>query len=73
MGMTRYLGPDDPRGPAMVHQVTASLLPAMEQRGIATARQVEIDTLEHRLRQELIAFDAVVSPPTLVGGWARRP
>jgi SAM-dependent methyltransferase len=72
MGMTRYLGPDDPRGPSLVHRVTASLLPTMVQRGIATAEQVEIDTLEQRLCQELIAFDAVVSPPTLVGAWARR-
>jgi SAM-dependent methyltransferase len=73
IGVCRYLAPDDVRGPALLSGVTASLLPAMEQRGVATAADVDLATLDGRLRDELRAYDAMVTPPPLVGAWARRP
>jgi SAM-dependent methyltransferase len=48
-----------------------SLLPAMEELGIATAGEVQIETLAERLRAEAVAAGAVVTSPALIGAWAR--
>jgi ubiquinone/menaquinone biosynthesis C-methylase UbiE len=50
-----------------------SLLPAILAFGIATAEQVEIDTLAARLRAEIVAFDGAIVPSMLVGGIGRWP
>jgi SAM-dependent methyltransferase len=63
-------GPDSPVY-AYVAQTTRTLLPLMERTGVATAAEVEVDTLAARLRQELVAADATVVPPPLIGAWAR--
>ena len=46
------------------------LLPTMERLGIATAAEVDVDTLEARLRAEIRAFGSVVMTPPLVAAWA---
>ena len=46
------------------------LLPTMERLGIATAAEVDVDTLEARLRAEIRAFGSIVMTPPLVGAWA---
>jgi SAM-dependent methyltransferase len=48
-----------------------SMLPLVERFGIATADEVEIDTLACRLRAETAASGGVVKSPDLVGAWAR--
>lgn len=48
-----------------------SLLPVMTQQGIATAKDIGIDTLAARLRDEALSAKAVLFPPTLVGAWAK--
>ncbi|MFG3592400.1 hypothetical protein [Bradyrhizobium sp. RDI18] len=48
-----------------------SLLPAFERFGIATAAEVDIDTLADRLRDATVAADACWLSPVLVGAWAR--
>jgi SAM-dependent methyltransferase len=58
-------------GYAVLANVTRALMPAIEQFGIATAAEVDIDTLEARLREATIAADACFLSPVLVGGWAR--
>jgi len=40
---------------------------------IATAAKVEIDSLAQRIRDEVLAEDAVVVAPLLIGAWARHP
>jgi hypothetical protein len=53
--------------------VTRSLLPAMEQLGVASADEVRIETLAARLEAETRTRHAVIIAPPLVGGWARKP
>ena len=59
-------------GYAVLAEVTRSLLPAIEKFGIATAAEVDIDTLEDRLRDATVAADACWLSPVLVGSWSRR-
>ena len=51
----------------------ASLLPRMEQLGVATAAEVRPETFEDRLRAEAAAADAVLINPLMVGSWVRNP
>jgi SAM-dependent methyltransferase len=65
-------GPDSPVY-AWVAQTTRTLLPLMERIGVPTAAEVGVDTLADRLREEIVAADATVVPPPLIGAWARKP
>lgn len=65
-------GPDSPVY-AWLTQTTRTLLPLMERTGVASAAEVGIDTLETRLRDAVVATDAVVVPPPLIGAWTRTP
>ena len=65
-------GPDSPFY-AWMAQTARTLLPLMERTGVATAAEVGVDTLAARLRQEVVALDATVVPPPLIGAWARTP
>src|SRR5262249_3026700 len=53
----RPVGGADSAGYAMLAEVTRSLLPAIEKFGIATAAEVDIDTLADRLREATVAAD----------------
>ena len=64
-------GPDSPVYD-YVAQITRTLLPVMERTGVATSAEVDVDTLAARLREELVAADATVVPPPLIGAWARK-
>ena len=64
-------GPDS-RAYELVADVTSSLLPAMEKLGIATAAEVDISSLEQRLRDEVVATKGVVLSPALIGSWSRK-
>ncbi len=57
---------------AMLASITRTLLPVMTAHQIATAGEVDIDTLEDRLRAA--GQDSVgVSGPWLISAWARTP
>ena len=47
-----------------------SMMPLVLKFGIATAEEVEIETLAERLRAESIVHQGVVKPPEMVGAWA---
>jgi SAM-dependent methyltransferase len=51
--------------------VMRGVLPLMERFGIATAAELQADTLAERLHAELRATDGIVISPPLVGAWAR--
>lgn len=53
--------------------VLRSLLPMAERLGVATAAEVEIDTLAERLRKEAVEHNACMMPPLLIGAWSRVP
>jgi ubiquinone/menaquinone biosynthesis C-methylase UbiE len=52
-------------------QVLHSLLPTLERNRVATATEIEIDTLANRLREDAIARQAVMFTPRFVRAWAR--
>ena len=52
--------------------ITRTLLPAMERHGIATAAEVDIDTLAARLQRAVQTSDATVVAPLFVGAWAHK-
>ena len=60
---------------SMAYEVLAatvrSLLPLAERLGVATAAEVEIDSLAERLRREAVESNACIMPPPLVGAWTR--
>jgi SAM-dependent methyltransferase len=59
-------GPDWP-GYAFVAESMRSLLPFMEQMGTVTAQGADVDTLEDRLRAEVVAENAVQILPAVIG------
>lgn len=69
----RAEGGPDSLAYAYVAETLRSLLPAMERVGVATAEQVQVDTLAERLRREAVANDACIMLPPLVGAWTRMP
>jgi SAM-dependent methyltransferase len=69
-GMTRITSARDAVVFAFAAQTLASLLPKMEELGIATAAEIGIDTLADRLRGEAVAGDHCIMMPRLVGAWA---
>ena len=71
-GVQAYLAPNDPAGPALLTGVVRSLADVITTRGIATAAQMDLSTLEQRIADGLRGEDAVFLPPTVVGAWGRR-
>jgi SAM-dependent methyltransferase len=70
-GIQAYYAPGDPAGPAQLAGVVRALHDVIVGRGIATAAEVDLETIEERLQRELVAADAVLIPPTVVGAWGR--
>ena len=60
----------EPTGYEHATQVLRSLLPTLERNGVATASEIEIDTLANRLREDAVARHAVMFAPRLVSAWA---
>jgi ubiquinone/menaquinone biosynthesis C-methylase UbiE len=54
-------------------QTLVSLLPAMEEHGIATSDEIGIDTLAERLCAEAVAGDHCIMLPRLIAAWATKP
>jgi hypothetical protein len=49
------------------------MLPLTFKFGVATADEVDIDSLADRLLAETVAADAVLKVPDFVTAWARKP
>jgi hypothetical protein len=56
-----------------VAALTATLLPAMQELGVATAAQVGIETLLARMQAETLASDSVILGRLQIGGWTTVP
>ncbi len=67
----RVEGSSDSLGYQIVAQVVKSLLPVMEKLGVANEKEIQIETLAQRLRDEVISRGAVIVLPPLVGAWTR--
>jgi hypothetical protein len=55
----------------VVARLAASLLPVMEQLGIATAADLEIATLAQRLQREVAASEHMIIGRSEIVAWAR--
>ena len=53
-------------------EIVRSLLPRMEQFGIATAAEVEVDTLADRLDHETCAAECQITYIPIVGAWTTK-
>jgi SAM-dependent methyltransferase len=67
----RVEGSSDSLGYQIIAQVVKSLLPVMEKLGVANEKEIQIETLAQRLRDEVLSRGAVIVLPPLVGAWTR--
>jgi 2-polyprenyl-3-methyl-5-hydroxy-6-metoxy-1,4-benzoquinol methylase len=70
IGLTRITSSKDQIGFDFLVESVRSLMPAMNKLGIATADDIDIDTLRSRLLAEAAAGDHCIFYPRLVGAWA---
>jgi ubiquinone/menaquinone biosynthesis C-methylase UbiE len=54
-------------------ETTRSLLPLILKFGLATAEEVDIDTLAERMRNEALSHRLVSQGPTIISAWTRKP
>jgi SAM-dependent methyltransferase len=59
-------------GYSLVADMMQTLLPAMEELHLATCAELDLPSLEHRLRQEGASFKGVILFPALIGAWSRK-
>lgn len=71
MRVDGFIGGAESLPPLIIANVVRTLLPQIEALGIARAGEVEIDTLEERLRADLDATGGIMMAPLLIGAWAR--
>jgi ubiquinone/menaquinone biosynthesis C-methylase UbiE len=60
-------------GYAYVADTVRSLLPMLEQMGLVSAEDVDVETLADRLRAEALGQRGVQMLPIVIGAWARKP
>jgi ubiquinone/menaquinone biosynthesis C-methylase UbiE len=70
IGIQPCFGPEDPANAALVAGVVRTMLPVIERTGIATAEEIDIDSLEQRLANEVTEARALLLYPPLFGIWA---
>src|SRR5262249_1477215 len=58
---------------ALGAQMTRVMLPLMQRTGVATADEVDVETLAERMRAEAVALDATLVYPAFIGAWTRTP
>jgi hypothetical protein len=73
MEIDGFIGGVEDVSPALFANVVRMLLPHLEALGVATPEQVQIDTLEQRMRADLARTGGVMSTPLLIGAWSRLP
>ena len=73
MRVDGFIGGAESVAPALIANVAHMLLPQAEALGAVRAGQVEIDTLEDRMRADLASTGGVMSTPLVIGAWARLP
>jgi SAM-dependent methyltransferase len=72
-GIQAYFASSDPIGPLLCAGVARSLAPQIVAHGIADEAELGLETLQERIAEQVVARDAVVMPPTVVGAWGTRP
>jgi len=73
MRVDGFIGGAESIAPALVADVARMLMPQAEALGAVAPGQVQIDTLEERMRADLASNCAVMSTPLVIGAWATLP
>jgi ubiquinone/menaquinone biosynthesis C-methylase UbiE len=73
MRLDGFIGGPESIAPMFLTNVVRLLLPQLEALGVATAEDVQIETLEERVRLDLARNGAVLQSPLLMGAWTRLP
>ena len=73
MRVDGFIGGSGSIAPALVANVARVLLPQAEALGALGAGEVQIETLEERMRADLANTRGVMSTPLLIGAWATLP
>jgi len=66
-------GASDWPGYAYVDETLRSLLPMLEQTGLANTEEMGADTLVEHVRTEVVGQRGVQMLPIVIGAWARKP
>jgi hypothetical protein len=56
-----------------ISETLRSVIPRLEQHGIVTAKELDVDTLAKRLEAEAIAMGSQLAGPLQVGAWVNVP
>lgn len=60
--------------PSEILAVTVqNLLSVLEKFSIASAHEVEVESLATRMREEMVVRKAIATSPALIGAWSRKP
>jgi len=73
MRLDGFIGGAESIAPMFLARVIAVLLPQLEALGVATAHDMEIDTLEERMRLDLARTGGIMQSPLLIGARTRQP
>ena len=73
MEIDGFIGGVEDISPALFANVVRMLVPQLEALGVASAEEIQIDTLEQRMRADLKKTGGMMSTPLLIGAWARLP
>ena len=73
MRLDGFIGGAGSLAPALVANVARMLMPQAEALGAISAEEVQIDTLEERMRADLKRTCGVMSTPLVIGAWAILP
>lgn len=60
-------------GYTLLAEVIRSMVPLLAKLGVATAAEIDAETLEDRLRDECVKSSGVLVIPELIGAWSRLP
>jgi SAM-dependent methyltransferase len=69
IGVQPVLGPNDPDAAAIIAGTVRTSLPVIERTAVATATEVDVETLQARLSAELAANGSVFAYPMLLSAW----
>lgn len=73
VGNCRVEGGPDAVAYEFAAETLRSLLPSMQEFGIATAESVAVETIAERLREAAVAGEHCIVLPRVVGAWAKMP
>jgi hypothetical protein len=66
-------GQEDSSVYRLLAEAVRTLVPTLEKLNIASAAEVQIDSLADRMRKEVVARRGVAMSYGLVGAWAKKP